>query len=324
MPPKYVAAIGYCEYRENRNSLRVSLDDSGLPPLIGAPKPVASASSSSSSTINNIDAHDANEYVCVVHYVVEALEDLRLAEQKHQLELPSEPVCNRLAAVSVIAKVHHSFSLRLETLTMAISMLDRLAGSTVQTGTGPLALADGNVSINLKAALATLMLASTLEEEYPLHPDDVMHTSQKLQRTNSGGDQYFWQRNFSSNDLRCLAWQIARQLEFNLWSPNWLHFLRRFSKAAGLVISEHQLAKQICLVAVRDYEHFVFPVLPSQLAAAAVMRVCEIRKQKNRNSAASSTVQRRFKKWSKTLAHYTGYARAEIEPIEQILPDVSL
>jgi len=89
---------------------------------------------------------------------------------------------------------------------------------------------------------------------------------------------------------------VLSALEFNLNAPCPLHFLRRFSKAAGSDYNTHTLCKYLIELTVMDMKLLKYP--PSSLAAASVY--------------IARAMSQKTPLWTPTLHFYTHLSEADV------------
>lgn len=99
---------------------------------------------------------------------------------------------------------------------------------------------------------------------------------------------------------------MLNTLEWNLSAPSPLHFLRRFSKAAGSDYSVHTLGKYMIETTLLDVNFLKFR--PSEIAAAAIFL--------SRSMTGVTPT------WNPTLAHYTRLSEVEARNIAVELNDL--
>lgn len=258
----------------------------------------------SSTTVEDIDCDDADTCECIVEYVDDVFADLRAAEQRvHRALRPlaADAEAVRATLVRWMTDVRSRLKLRYDTLALAVALLDRYVSGVECADFDAQAPAEGG---RLALAAATLMLAATLEEQFPPESNDFVLECRRACRSGSFGAARDGAA-FSSVNLRKVSWRVATALDFDLWTPHYLHFLRRFSKASQHDTVEHNAAKQLCELAAEHYAALLLRHPPSMIAAAAVYLVRGER-------AASSNVATNHKPWTSTLRHYTGYARHDV------------
>jgi hypothetical protein len=222
--------------------------------------------------------------------------NLRASERRLQSlkrALPDTMARQRQQIVDWMCVVRSRLCLRPDTLALAVALLDRYAYHM---------LAERRSStLRISHGASALMLASTLEEQFPPESRDFSFQCRQF-----AGDVAVRQRDLSDEQLRQVSWRVARRLDFDLFTPHHLHFLRRFSRASGHTSDDHNRAKSVCEQALRAHHELVLPYPPSLIAAAAVLHV--------RRTKAPPV-----KPWTRTLHHYTGYRQQTVEAVEQIL-----
>lgn len=296
-------SLGSQTNRRQRDDDRTSEEDEPLLMRSGpsSPSPSGAATTTatttaSSSTIEDIDRDDAHSTHCHVEYVDDVFANLRAGERRLQAlkrALPDTMSRQRRQIVDWMCEVRARLTLRPDTLALGVALLDRYAYHLVAQRKSS--------SLRISIGASALMLASTLEEQFPPESRDF-----SFQCRTFTGDAAVCQRDLSDEQLRQTSWRVARTLDFDLYTPHHLHFLRRFSRASGHTSDDHNRAKRACEQALRAHADLLLPYPPSLIAAAAVMYV---RKRKRPE----------VKHWTRTLRHYTGYRRSVVEAVEQIL-----
>lgn len=128
-----------------------------------------------------------------------------------------------------INEVHFQFMLENETYHMAVSMIDRYLQSVSTTSRKQLQL----------VGVSALFLASKYEELLPPDIADFVYVTDDT---------------YSKRQILDMEKQIFKALQFHLGKPLPIHFLRRFSKAAGHVGDrQYILAKYLIELASIDY-----------------------------------------------------------------------
>lgn len=136
-----------------------------------------------------------------------------------------------------------------------------------------------------------MMIASKYEEIYPPEIHDFVFIADNT---------------YTKEEIFATEEAILIKLEWDLSTPSSLHFLRRFSKAAGSDYAVHTLGKFIIETALMDVNLLKFRA--SEIAAAAIYI--------SRKMTGSSPT------WTPTLAHYTTYDQEHIRPIALELNDL--
>lgn len=277
------------------HALRISHDDSdvGLSTC---------TLSTSSSVLEDIDENDAERHECIVEYAEDVMNDLRRKEEQQHSTLrllPPSAVDRRSALLGWSQNVRQRFALLLDTTLMAVAILDRFMSLSV-TGDGT-----GANDINVMHAGAALLLSAALEETYAPTAEDMLQACISVSfrppsHTLPESSGVFDNAHMLTRAQLCSATsEMAHALGYDLWSINFLHFLRRFSRASQHTISEHNRAKKFCIEALQHYDAVVLPLRPSAIAAAGIYHT------------RSSFPQRFQRPWSKTLAHFSGYSEEQ-------------
>jgi len=93
--------------------------------------------------------------------------------------------------------------------------------------------------------------------------------------------------------------EMLNKLEFNLTSPSALHFLRRYSKAAGSDYTIHTLCKFLIELVLIDIKLLCF--LPSEVAAGSVY--------------LARAMTQKSPLWTSNLVHYTSYSEDHVRRV---------
>jgi len=171
--------------------------------------------------------------------------------------------------------------------------------------------------------MATFMLDSFLQKERKKIPKEklqlvgsaCMFTAAKAEETQypSVSDfVYISDGAFTARSVRAMERRILRSINFNLFRPPPITFLRRFSKAAEVNEEEKHvhMASYVVDTALLNYSLAHHP--PSLLAASSLL-LCLL--LLNPSSSPSSC-------WSPTLKHYSRYSVDELEPVVNKLAEV--
>lgn len=272
----------------NRSNLCKSRDDSE----IGL---ICSQTASSSSVVEDIDAADENMYECIVEYVDDVISDLREKEkEQHALinAIPKQLEDDRFTLMEWMGAIRADASLRLDTFALAVGILDRYINALLRENQN---LPDPIIGI--EHAVGAMMLAATLEETFPPDTRDMKRLCERKVVSEGGPTRLFYY--CDETKLRTTSWKMGNALDFDLWTPTWLHFLRRFSKASRNTRQQHTYAKNVCLHLGFYYAALVKKYPPSFLAAVAIM-ITRINIMPDK------------KRWNRTLQHYTGYSDDQI------------
>lgn len=297
-------------------------------------------STSSSSHTEDIDKYDTKRVECVVEYVDDAFEDLRQSENSIQKRLrsfeasgQSNQCCEddninenmRFILVDWLVSVSLKLKLRSDTLYLAIGLLNRylsigkgydydpntdaLEKNTLSIEPILLLGDDKKSSTNTNQThlvtrktlqgigVASHILACQLEEVYPPELRDFVYITDK---------------SVSMDELKLYVWKIFHALDFELFTPHPLSFLRRFYKASSLLQKSEDTemfyctAKYICECTLLNYRQIQLVYKPSEIAASVVLLTQLIH----------FPTKTKTKCWTGTLCKYTAYTFSDIvEPM---------
>jgi len=219
----------------------------------------------------DIDANDTDDPQAVSEYVNEIYEHLMMKEKKDKipanfLEKQSD-INEKMRAILVdwLVEVHRMFKLIPETLFLAVNVIDRyLSLKTVSRDRLQL------------VGITAMLIASKYEEIYAPESNDFVYISDGA---------------FTKDQILSMEQQILNTLNFNLLHPSPLHFLRRFSKAAGSDYTIHSLCKYLIELMLLDISYLKFNA--SEVAAGSVYLA---RAMTNKSPL-----------WTPTLEHYSTY-----------------
>lgn len=166
------------------------------------------------------------------------------------------------------------FKLLPETLFLAINLVDRILAGTPNMKRDRLQL----------VGITSLLIASKYEEIYPPEIHDFVFIADNT---------------YPKEEIFATEEKILIKLQWDLSTPSSLHFLRRFSKAAGSDYAVHTLGKFIIETALLDVN--LLKWRPSEIAAAAIY--------------ISRKMTGTTPDWTPTLAHYTTYDLDHVRPI---------
>lgn len=232
--------------------------------------------------VKDIDSPDlddnpqlCSEYALEMYQYLKERESLSTMKAGHL----DSTLCNakmRAVVVDWLVEVQLQFTLMNESLYAAISFMDRY-----------MAVEGKRVSrqkLQLVGA-ASLFLASKIEEIMPPMAADFVYIT----------DGAYTEKQFKQMEI-----DILRVLNFDLFEPLSLHFLRRFSKAGDVDMLQHGLAKYIIEVSLLEYT--LVPVARSKIAAAALYLSVYLLKPEAEEGEL----------WNPTLVFYSGYTKDEI------------
>jgi len=233
--------------------------------------------------VEDIDADDDNPQLCS-EYTLKMFVYLRQLESRGSVgpnHLSKCPTSDKMRAVLVdwLVEVQLQFKLLQETLFLTVDIIDRY-----------MAREGGKVSrTELQLiGVAAMFLAGKIEEVFAPACSDFVYITDNA---------------YTEEEIKQTEMKILIALEFNLFQPVSLHFLRRFSKAGDVDVLQHSLAKYALEVGLLDYS--LVPTPGSLMAASALFLSLLLLEP----GASLDNV------WSPTLAFYTGYSREELMPI---------
>jgi len=236
--------------------------------------------------VEDIDQRDSENPQLCSEYALEMFAYLRQLEGRGAVRvdhLKSCPTNDKMRAVLVdwLVEVQLQFKLLQETLFSTVDIIDRY-----------LAVDGANVTRSRLqlVGVSAMFLAAKVEEVYAPACSDFVYITDNA---------------YSEAEIKATEIKILRCLEFDLFQPASLHFLRRYSKAGDVDVLQHSLAKYSLEVGLLEYS--LVPTAGSQLAASALFLSLLLLEPET----SQATV------WTSTLAFYSGYTR------DQLLPTVA-
>ncbi|KYR02275.1 G2/M-specific cyclinB [Tieghemostelium lacteum] len=235
----------------------------------------------------NIDLFDANDPQCVGEYVNEIFQYYREKEQVDRINpdyMSSQyQITEKMRAILIdwMMAVHVRFKLLSETYFLSVNIVDRYLAKQ-QTPMSKLQL----------VGITAILLACKYEEIYAPQIKDFIETSDNA---------------CTHTEVLFMERSILQVLQFNMCTQTPLHFLRRFSKAAGSDSRTHSLSKFLTELAMIEYKMIQY--LPSMIAAAAIY-------------VARRMTMKQGPYWNVTLEFYTCYTEAEVFQCAQDLKEV--
>ncbi|SPP72829.1 blast:G2/mitotic-specific cyclin-B [Drosophila guanche] len=198
-------------------------------------QPAMSLSSKRLAGIEDIDANDKENLVLVSEYVNDIYDYL----YKVEIEQPIHPdhlagqkeVSHKMRAVLIdwINEVHLQFHLAAETFQLAVAIIDRYLQVVKNTKRSNLQL----------VGVTALFIATKYEELFPPAVNDFVFITDDT---------------YSAREIRMMELQIFKAIDCNLSRPLPIHFLRRYSKAAGAEDEHHAMSKYFVELATVDYD----------------------------------------------------------------------
>lgn len=234
--------------------------------------------------VEDIDELDDEDPQCVVEYVNDIYQFLRVKEARYMLDAnymrkTQNDLTPGMRAILLdwLADVGLKFKLLNDTTHMTVMLVDRYLATKHNVSRKQLQL----------VGVACMLIASKYEEIYAPEVRDF---------------EFICDGAFTKEQILQMEVQILNTLNFDVCHPTPLHFLRRYSKAARSDSECHTLAKYLTELAAVHYESLVYA--PSLLAAAAVL----LARSMHPNGDDEPFV------WSSTMRHYTGYKRLDLLP----------
>ncbi|EFA86843.1 cyclin [Heterostelium album PN500] len=225
----------------------------------------------------NIDLYDAHDPQCVGEYVNDIFEYYRqkeIVDKVNSNYLKEQYNINdkmRAILVDWMMAVHVRFKMLSETFFLSVNIVDRYL-SAVPIPINKLQL----------VGITSMLLAAKYEEIYSPEIKDFIVTSDNA---------------CTHDEVLSMERSILSTLKFHMSTCTPLHFLRRFSKAAGSDSRTHSLSKYLTEISTLDYK--LLKYVPSMIAAASIY-------------VARRMTMRNGPFWNITLEHYTCYKEADI------------
>ncbi|EAL69497.1 hypothetical protein DDB_G0275493 [Dictyostelium discoideum AX4] len=235
----------------------------------------------------NIDIYDSHDPQCVGEYVNEIFAYYREKEQIDKIDKDyiknQYHINERMRAILVdwMMAVHVRFKLLSETFFLSVNIVDRYLAKVMIPVT----------KLQL-VGITAILLACKYEEIYSPQIKDFVHTSDDA---------------CTHAEVIDMERQILSTLQFHMSVATPLHFLRRFSKAAGSDSRTHSLSKYLSELSMVEYRMVQF--VPSMIAAASIY-------------VARRMTMKSGPYWNVTLEYYTCYKESEILQCAQELKEV--
>eukprot|EP01130_Rhizamoeba_saxonica_P015789 TRINITY_DN7139_c0_g1_i1.p1 TRINITY_DN7139_c0_g1~~TRINITY_DN7139_c0_g1_i1.p1 ORF type:complete len:384 (+),score=63.41 TRINITY_DN7139_c0_g1_i1:1418-2569(+) len=224
----------------------------------------------------DIDEWDRNDPKACVEYVNEIYEFLREKEFKDRIDTNlmkrQTDVTPKMRAILVdwLIEVHRVYKLIPETLYLSVNLVDKFL--SVQN------CAKDKLQL---VGITAMLLASKFEEIWAPECQDFVYISDSA---------------YTKENILEMEQIFVNAIGFNLTTPYPLHFLRRFSKAAGSNYKVHTLCKFLIELTLIDVKMLKY--LPSEIAAASVY--------------IARAMTGMYPLWNPTLEHYTTYTESDI------------
>ncbi|XP_016976555.1 G2/mitotic-specific cyclin-B [Drosophila rhopaloa] len=252
-----------------------------------------SLSSKRLAGIEDIDANDKENLVLVSEYVndiYDYLYQVELQQPIHKDHLAGQKeVSHKMRSVLIdwINEVHLQFHLAAETFQLAVAIIDRYLQVVKDTKRTYLQL----------VGVTALFIATKYEELFPPAIGDFVFITDDT---------------YTARQIRQMELQIFKAIDCNLSRPLPIHFLRRYSKAAGAEDEHHAMSKYFIELASVDYDMATYR--PSEIAAASLFLSLHLL---NGNYRAGTGFNDRH--WTPTLTFYSRYSAAHLRPITRLI-----
>jgi len=228
--------------------------------------------------VDDIDDEDLENPQLCSEYAKEMYSYLRQEESKYSVRsnyLTGCPTTGKMRTVLVdwLVDVQQQFKLLQETLYLSVSMIDRFLNKE-------------GLNINRSrlqlVGIAAMFLASKIEEIYAPELNDFVYITDNA---------------YDAAEVRAMELRIIKALGFNLGDPLSINFLRRFSKAGDVDVTQHALAKYVLETILLDYT--LVSLNPSLKAAVSLYLSLGI-------------LEERVDVWTPALQFYSGYSRDQV------------
>nr|XP_018916911.1 PREDICTED: G2/mitotic-specific cyclin-B1 [Bemisia tabaci] len=240
------------------------------------------------SEIEDIDANDRDNPFLVSPYVNDVYDYLRNLEARNPIKkdfLQGALITSSMRGtlVSWLVEVQVQYRLTPETLHQTIFIVDNYLQRTKDLPKNRLQL----------VGVTAMFIAAKYEETYCPDIEAFVYISDNA---------------FTSGEVLAMEKKIVKCLDFAINRPLSIHFLRRYSKAAGATSIIHSYGKYFLELALVDYAFTHIP--PSKVAAAATY--IALSASKNSSLSCEST-------WTQELHYYSKYSFKVIKPIVNLL-----
>jgi cyclin A len=240
----------------------------------------------------DIDREDGGEPMACAEYVDEIFAHLRTSEVRRRpgvtyMETVQTDINPAMRSILVdwLVEVGQEYRLSSDTLFLSVAYIDRYL-SQVDVRRNQLQL----------VGVAAMLVASKYEEIYAPHVEEFC---------------YITDNTYTREAVLAAERDLLRALDFDLTQPTPKHFLRRYIKAASAEIPLDVTFEFLCsyLAELALVEYGLLGCLPSHVAASCVLLALYMLGRP---------------RWSPTLAHYTGYAPADLTHCTQALHQLFL
>ncbi|XP_055486705.1 G2/mitotic-specific cyclin-B3-like isoform X2 [Leucoraja erinacea] len=181
----------------------------------------------------------------IYNYMTQREKHFAVVNYMHQQ--PELNVHMRAVLIDWMVEVQESYELRLETLYLAVKMVDRFLCRQPCP----------RLALQLLGA-TSLLVAAKFEEFCPLYVDDFL---------------YICDGSYRREEMLGMERKLLRVLDFDINAPTAYHFLRHFAKCSEVGVRTLALGRYICELTLQDYSYVV--ERPSSLANACLcLAVC--------------------------------------------------
>ncbi|XP_051900685.1 G2/mitotic-specific cyclin-B3-like isoform X1 [Pristis pectinata] len=163
----------------------------------------------------------------IYNYMTQREKHFALVSYMHQQ--PDLNIHMRAVLIDWMVEVQESCELRLETLYLAVKMVDRFLSKQLC----------GRDTLQLVGATC-LLIAAKFEEFCPLYVDDFL---------------YICDGSYRREEMLKMERQILQVLDFDINAPTAYHFLRHFGKCTAVGLKTLTLARYICELTLQDYSY---------------------------------------------------------------------
>jgi len=233
--------------------------------------------------VNDIDKDDIENPQLCSEYATDMYNYLRSIEGSYCVGadyLTSCPATGKMRTVLLdwLVDVQQQFKLLQETLYLTVSIIDRfmnVEGKAVQRNMLQL------------VGVSAMFLASKMEEIYAPELADFVYITDNA---------------YSPEQVRTMERRIVKALKYSFGEPLSINFLRRFSKAGDVDVSQHAMAKYVLEAILLDYSAVGLPA--SERAALSLYLSLQLL---GGCGEAGEDV------WSKSLEYYSSYSASYLE-----------
>jgi len=228
---------------------------------------------------DDIDVIDHDDPQAVVEYVNDIYAFMMEKERANKLGTTflsnQNEVNEKMRAILVdwLVEVHHMFKLLPETLFLTVFIIDRYLEKAV--------VARDKLQL---VGVTAMFIGAKYEEIYAPECNDFVHVSDGA---------------YEKDQILETEQTILNTLGFNLTCPSALHFLRRYSKAAGSDYNVHTLCKYLIELVLVDVKMLKY--LPSEIAAGSVF--------------VARAMTKKTPLWTPTLHHYSTYSEEHVRSV---------